>query len=109
VENGALCNLHADLARRCVLSLGLFHSAAATTLRPPYKGNEPANGTIVLSPQHRQSRAPRGPRADPRLRADARGGDGRIREKLAAGMTKKRRTYLYLILHRGRLVMSERD
>jgi hypothetical protein len=34
---------------------------------------------------------------------------GGIRQELAAGMTKKRRTYLYLILHRGRLVVSERD
>jgi hypothetical protein len=31
--------------------------------------------------------ASRGPHADARLRADARGRDGGIREKLAAGMT----------------------
>jgi hypothetical protein len=31
--------------------------------------------------------------ADARLRADARGRDGGVRQELAAGMTKKRRVY----------------
>ena len=38
-------------------------------------------------------RVSRGPHANTQLRSDARGSDGGIREELAAGMTKKRRTY----------------
>jgi hypothetical protein len=50
---------------------------------------------------------PSGLRADTRLRTDARGPDGGIREELAAGMIKKRRTYLPRIV--GDKVMMPAD
>jgi hypothetical protein len=43
--------------------------------------------TDVLGPHHERLHA------DARLRSNARGRDGGVREELAAGMNKKRRTY----------------
>jgi hypothetical protein len=54
VENGALCNSACTLiwlagaSRRLGSHARLGFHSAATAMRPPYKRNEPANGTIAL-------------------------------------------------------------